>query len=96
MVNDHSIDSSGDFSNTEVMSSTQNQQVSLSNFPTQPKSEEKNSSDSNSDVVCQNFLKWKCPHGISGKKKLHGNICPYVHPRVCNQYRLSGSSGKNG
>ena len=96
VVNDHSIDSSGDFSNTNVMSSTQNQQESLSNFHTHPKSEETNSSDSNSDVLCQNFLKWKCPHGISGKKKLHGNTCPHVHPRVCNQYRLSGSSGKNG
>ena len=95
LLDNQSIDSSGDFStkfaHANALSSTQN----LNQQPEQ-KSEESISSDSNSAVLCQNFLKWKCPHGISGKKKIHGNICPFVHPRVCNQYRLSGSSGKNG
>ena len=101
LLENQSIDSSGDFSSIahrNAMSSTQNlnQQVSFPNISPEQKSEETISSNSNSDVLCQNFLKWKCPHGISGKKKIHGTICPYVHPRVCNQYRLSGSSGKNG
>ncbi|KAL5269258.1 hypothetical protein ACHWQZ_G002914 [Mnemiopsis leidyi] len=101
LLDNQSIASSGDFPNTvnsNVMSSTQNinQQVSFSNILTQQISEEVNSSDSNLVSTCQNYLKWKCPHGISGKKKIRGDTCPYVHPRVCNQYRLSGSSGKNG
>ena len=101
LLDNQSIDSSGDFSasaHRNAMSSTQNlnQQVSFPKISHEQKSEESISSESNSGVLCQNFLKWKCPHGISGKKKIHGNICPYVHPRVCNQYRLSGSSSKNG
>lgn len=46
--------------------------------------------------ICRNFLNWKCPHGISGKKEIKGKICPFVHPRVCNQFRISGLKGRKG
>jgi len=46
--------------------------------------------------ICQNFLNWKCPHGMSGKKEIDGRKCSFVHPRVCNQFRISGLKGKNG
>ena len=99
VLDNQSIDSSGDFSNavnTNVLSSTQNlhQQVSFSNNTSRQESESESSP--NSHTTCQNFLKWKCPHGISGKKKIGGNVCPYTHPRVCNQFRVSGSTGRKG
>ena len=46
--------------------------------------------------VCKKFLDWNCPHGISGKKQIAGKGCPFTHPRVCNEFRNSGSSGRNG
>ena len=46
--------------------------------------------------VCRRFLNWNCPHGISGKKEIDGKCCPFTHLRVCNQFRISGSTGKRG
>lgn len=46
--------------------------------------------------LCNNFLNWKCPHGMSGKKLVDGKSCQFLHPRVCNQFRVSGSTGKSG
>ena len=46
--------------------------------------------------VCKKFLDWNCPHGISGKKQIAGKGCPFTHPRVCNEFRNFGSSGRNG
>ncbi|KAL5259634.1 hypothetical protein ACHWQZ_G009922 [Mnemiopsis leidyi] len=41
-------------------------------------------------------MNWSCPHGISGKKKVDGKVCPHTHLRVCNQYRMAGFTGKKG
>ena len=46
--------------------------------------------------ICKNFLNWNCPHGISGKKQIGGKCCPFTHNRVCNQFRISGSTGRKG
>ena len=46
--------------------------------------------------MCQDFMNWSCPHGISGKKKVDGKVCPHTHLRVCNQYRMAGFTGKKG
>ena len=46
--------------------------------------------------ICRRFLNWNCPHGISGKKEIGGKCCPFTHLRVCNQFRISGSTGRRG
>ena len=46
--------------------------------------------------TCQNFLNWNCPHGMSGKKEVSGKCCSSIHPRVCNQFRMSGTTGRKG
>lgn len=85
-----------DLANSAVMSSTQkpNNQVSFSDELIPP--EKVTPSLPELKNVCQKFLNWNCPHGISGKKVIGGKCCPYTHPRVCNQYRMSGFTGKNG
>ncbi|KAL5263407.1 hypothetical protein ACHWQZ_G008693 [Mnemiopsis leidyi] len=52
------------------MTSTQHphQQVPSSNNSSHQSSERSTSPGSDSPATCQNFLNWKCPHGISGKK----------------------------
>ena len=86
----------GDLSNitpsgTDVMSSTHNPQVQqIVSFS------EDNLNPRGTERTCQKFLSWDCPHGISGKKKVNGKCCPHKHPRVCNQYRVSGFTGQKG
>ena len=46
--------------------------------------------------ICKRFLSWNCPHGISGKREIRGKCCPFTHHRVCNQFRISGSTGRRG
>ena len=50
----------------------------------------------NLNQVYPRFLNWNCPRGISGKKHIGGRCCPLKHLRVCNQFRLSGSTGMKG
>ena len=98
---DQSSDLSSEISNvippgSDVLSSTQNPQQHTVSFP--GISEYRDESDSPQDRgrICQKFLNWNCPHGISGKKVVNGKCCPFKHPRLCNQYRVSGFTGKKG
>ena len=94
-----SLDSSVDVSSlnpSSVMSSTQipSHVLSLSSATTTTAAATDSSQPAT--TVCQEFLNWSSPHGISGKKKINGNSCPSTHPRVCNQYRASGFTGRSG
>ena len=81
----------------DVMSSTQKPQQHSVSFPEMSEFRDESSDGSHDSVrVCQKFLNWDCPHGISGKKVVGGRCCPFKHPRVCNQYRISGFTGKKG
>ena len=85
-----SEENSGDaskFSSSSLFSSTQAPITNLSSAA---------DGAPHSSNVCQNFLSWSCPHGISGKKKVGGKTCPFTHLRVCNQYRSAGFTGKKG
>ena len=46
--------------------------------------------------TCPRFLNWNCPHGISGKKLIDGQRCSLKHLRVCNEFRVFGSTGRRG
>ena len=96
-----SMDSSVDVSSlnpSSVMSSTQIPSHVLSPSLATSTTTASAATDSSqpATIVCQEFLNWSCPHGISGKKKINGNSCPSTHPRVCNQYRASGFTGRSG
>ena len=85
-------------SSGDVLSSTQKPQQHSVSFPGLSESRDDTDSDFSPDSlrICQKFLNWDCPHGISGKKVVSGKCCPLKHPRVCNQYRVSGFTGKKG
>ena len=85
-------------SSGDVLSSTQKPQQHSVSFPGMSESIDDTDSDFLPDSlrICQKFLNWDCPHGISGKKVVSGKCCPFKHPRVCNQYRVSGFTGKKG
>ena len=42
---------------------------------------------------CPLYLKRQCPYGVTGKKELNGNICPYKHRRRCKYYMAHGPTG---
>ena len=82
---------------SNVMSSTQNPTSNISSSSSATASAAAVTDYSRQAAgVCQEFMNWSCPHGISGKKKINGNSCIFTHPRVCNQYRTSGFTGKRG
>ena len=78
-----------------VLSSTHNLRNSNPNSDSISSSEIVDSEASSAEV-CPRFLKWNCPHGISGKKQIGGKCCSLKHLRVCNQFRMSGSTGRKG
>ena len=86
-ADNQSEESSGDaskFSSSSLFSSTQAPIINLSSAADSAPSTSQGPAN-----VCQNFLNWSCPHGISGKKKINGKTCNLTHPRArgCNQYR---------
>jgi len=85
----HSSDSSNELSSIafqNALSSTQR--------PPSQNTPEKHAAPPNE--TCQNFLNWNCPHGMSGKKEVSGKCCSSIHTRVCNQFRMSGTTGRKG
>ena len=46
--------------------------------------------------VCKKFVKGTCPHGISGKSLVGGNICKYEHPKRCKSYCKFGPRHRFG
>ena len=61
--------------------------------PSQPSS---GVEDQASKPDCQVFVQYgRCQHGISGKIKRDGKVCPGRHPIICRKLR-TGAYGKNG
>jgi len=95
------LDNSSNLSNIVlkgVLSSTNNaSSQAVNSTSTNSVTSETNISETRSSVgICPRFLDWKCPHGISGKKQIDGICCSLRHLRVCNQFRMSGSTGRKG
>ena len=42
---------------------------------------------------CPLYLKRICPHGLTGRREINGNPCPYKHRRLCMYYAQHGPSG---
>ena len=89
-------DSSSSISLQGLLSSTHNPSLQNSNHNFDSSGNIDDSGSSFSAHVCPRFLNWNCPHGISGKKQIGGRCCPLKHLRVCNQFRVSGSTGRKG
>ena len=45
--------------------------------------------------TCGLYMKNSCPHGISGKRKVDGQVCNKDHPKGCLKYLRSGKRGCN-
>ena len=98
LPDNQTLNSNSNGSNLDLLgalSSTQNLSSQGPKFVPSQQGEPDNTAHPTKDI-CQKFLKWNCPHGISGKKVISGKCCPHSHPRVCNQFRESGSTGRNG
>ena len=42
---------------------------------------------------CPLYLKHQCPHGLTGKREIDGNPCPYKHRKRCKYYTEFGPTG---
>ena len=42
---------------------------------------------------CPLYLKRQCPHGLTGKREINGNPCPYKHRKRCKYYIQYGPTG---
>lgn len=42
---------------------------------------------------CPLYLERKCPHGLTGKREINGNPCPYKHRRLCLHFAANGPDG---
>ena len=59
--------------------------------PKVPVSEEAKPNQDKED--CPLYLKRECPHGLTGKREIDGNPCPYKHRRRCKYYIEYGPDG---
>ena len=92
-------DSSSNISNLALqglLSSTRNPSLQNLSSKSDSSREMVDSHTSLSGEICPKFLNWNCPHGISGKKQIYGKCCSLKHLRVCNQFRISGATGRKG
>ena len=46
--------------------------------------------------VCENYIKMKCLHGLTGKRLINGAPCPKRHPPRCFRYCKYGEGNKLG
>ena len=49
-----------------------------------------------SQLLCIEFKRGRCQLGISGRKVINGNVCKYLHPKVCLRYSRHGNQGCQG
>jgi hypothetical protein len=42
---------------------------------------------------CPLYLKRQCPHGLTGKREIDGNPCPYKHRKHCKYFTEYGPTG---
>ena len=47
-------------------------------------------------LVCPEYKKSNCPHGLRGNKLIKGNKCKFAHPKPCQKYCGYGSKGEYG
>ena len=59
--------------------------------PQKPDTEEAVSNHDKED--CPLYLKRQCPHGLTGKREIEGNPCPYKHRRRCWYWLEYGPTG---
>ena len=46
--------------------------------------------------TCQKYIRGSCPHGISGKTPVNGQICSFSHPKRCMKFCRNGPYSKYG
>ena len=46
--------------------------------------------------TCQKYIRGSCPHGISGKTPVNGQICSFRHPKRCMKFCRNGPYSKYG
>ena len=46
--------------------------------------------------ICENYRHGTCEHGMSGKKEVNGDTCPFRHPRNCTKYCQFGYNPQFG
>ena len=46
------------------------------------------------DDICPLYKENSCPHGLTGKRPIDGQPCPYKHPKKCHYF--TGKYGNNG
>ena len=48
------------------------------------------------EKICELYKRNRCPHGASGKREVHGDVCPHKHPRKCIKYCRAGKRDRGG
>lgn len=51
---------------------------------------------SHSELVCNDYVKGQCPHGMSGKTLVDGEVCRFTHPKRCRKFCTYGPNSKFG
>ena len=47
-------------------------------------------------VLCADYKRGCCPHGISGKHKVNGLVCQNSHPKPCKRFMKNGPNSRYG
>ena len=82
---DFAADINKKFEDTEIDSTPKTEHPRDQSILEAPATEEKED--------CPLYLKRQCPHGLTGKREIDGNPCPYKHRKRCKYFIEYGPTG---
>ena len=82
--------------NVGLQSSSQQNEIEPQEVIKNSAENESSDTRTNEPIVCPEYKKSSCPHGIRGNKLINGAKCMYLHPKLCQKYCGYGSKGEYG